>query len=143
MSQVLSQAGGFSHFGPVKLNTRSRFIFDHSTHLESGFSKAVGEAWDILPDTVRQLMLFAWAAVQNVRIERNDSEVAHPNMTGSTVEDILNSDLHNTFDNLHAAACDIAVYLFISWSDCRVCAIYHIFIFWLYSDMFPLYIRLR
>jgi hypothetical protein len=88
------------------LNTRSRFIFDHSTHLESGFSKAVGEAWDVLPDTVRQLMLFAWAAMQSVRIERN--EIAHPSMAGSTAKDILNSDFHNTFESLHAAACDIA-----------------------------------
>jgi len=98
------------HFGPVKLNTRSRFIFDNSTHSESGFSQAVGEAWDILPDIVRQLMLFAWAAVQSVRIERND--VAHPDMANSTAKDILNRDFHNTFHNLHVAACDIADYLF-------------------------------
>jgi hypothetical protein len=98
------------HFGPVKLKTRARFIFDHETHQESELSKAVHEAWDILPDTVRQLMLFSWAGVHSVRSIRND--VAHPDLRNSTAKEILDHDFHNTFQNLHAAACYIADYLF-------------------------------
>ena len=98
------------HFGPVTLNTHGRFIFNHSTLRESELSRAVHEAWDILPDTIRQLMLFSWAGVQSVRSLRNN--VAHPDLGNSTAKDILDRDFQNTFENLHAAACYIAEYLF-------------------------------
>jgi len=98
------------HFGPVKLNTHGRFIFNHSTGRESELSKAVHEAWDFLPDTIRQLMLFSWAGLQSVRSLRNN--VAHPDLGNSTAKHILNYDFQNTFENLHAAACHIAEYLF-------------------------------
>lgn len=98
------------HFGPVTLNTHGRFIFDHSTRRESELSKAVHEAWDILPDTIRQLMLFSWAGVQSVRSLRDN--VTHPDLGNSTAKDILDRDFQNTFENLHAAACYIAEYLF-------------------------------
>lgn len=98
------------HFGPVTLNTRGRFIFKHGTRQESDLSKAIGEAWNILPDTIRQLMLFSWAGVQSVRSMRND--VAHPDLGTFTAKDILDHDFNNTFENVHAAACYIADYLF-------------------------------
>ncbi|KAF5375512.1 hypothetical protein D9615_009149 [Tricholomella constricta] len=98
------------HFGPVKLHTRGRFIFNHETGKESELSKAVSEAWDILPDTIRQLMLLTWAGVQSVRSMHND--VAHPDLGNSTAKDILDRDFHNTFESLHAIACNIADYLF-------------------------------
>jgi len=98
------------HFGPVKLNTSGRFIIDPSTCQESELSKAIREAWDILPDIIRQLMLFSWAGVQSVRLRRND--VAHPDLGKFTAKDILDRDFHNTFHKLHSAACRIADYLF-------------------------------
>jgi hypothetical protein len=98
------------HFGPVRLITHGRFIFNHRTGQESELSKAVHEAWDILPDPIRQLMLFSWAGVQSVRSIRNS--VAHPDLGNSTAKDILDRDFHNTFKNLHAMACYIADYLF-------------------------------
>lgn len=99
------------HFGPVTLNTQGRFIFNRSTHRESELSKAVGEAWNFLPDPIRQLMLFSWAGVQSVRTLHND--VAHPvDLRNSTTKDILDCDFHNTFLSLHATACYIADYLF-------------------------------
>jgi hypothetical protein len=98
------------HFGPVKLITRGRFIFDYTTGQESELSKGIHEAWDFLPETVRQLMLFSWAGLESVRDLRNNE--AHPHLGNSTIKDILNHDFHNTFENLHAAACNIAEYLF-------------------------------
>jgi hypothetical protein len=98
------------HFGPVALITRGRFIFKQGTHRESDLSKAIGEAWDFLPDTIRQLMLFSWAGAQSVRSMRND--VAHPDLGISAAKDILDHDFHNTFESLHVAACCIADYLF-------------------------------
>jgi hypothetical protein len=41
---------------------------------------------------------------------RND--VAHPDLGNFTAKEILEHDFHNTFENLHAAACYIADYLF-------------------------------
>ena len=98
------------HFGPVKLKTHARFIFDHGTYQESQLSKAIHEVWEILSDTVRQLMLFSWAGAHSVRSIRN--VVAHPDLGNSTAKEILDCDFHNTFQNLHAAACYIVDYLF-------------------------------
>ena len=101
------------HFGPVTLNTHGRFIFNHLTHRESELSKAVHEAWDILPDTIRQLMLFSWAGAQSVRSLRNNVPVAHPDLGKTTAKQILDCDFKNTtFEDLHAAACYMAEYLF-------------------------------
>ncbi len=98
------------HFGPVNLITHGRFIFDPLTGQESELSQAIHEAWDILPNTVRQLMLFSWAGVQSVRSMHID--VTHPDLGKFTAKDILDRDFHNAFENLHAAACNIADYLF-------------------------------
>jgi hypothetical protein len=98
------------HFGPVKLKTHGRFIFNPRTHEESELSKAVSEAWEILPDIIRQLMLFSWAGIHSVRSIRND--VAHADLENSTATAILDHDFHNTFHNLHAVACYMADYLF-------------------------------
>ena len=100
------------HFGPVTFNTRGRFIFKHGTWQESDLSKAIDEAWNILPDTIRQLMLFSWAGAQSVRSICNN--VAHPDLGTSAAKDILNDDFHNTFENLHATACYMVDYLFDS-----------------------------
>jgi hypothetical protein len=56
-------------------------------------------------------MLFSWAGVQSVRELRNN--VAHAHLGNSTAKDILNCNFQNTFENLHAAACYIAEYLFV------------------------------
>jgi len=55
-------------------------------------------------------MLFSWAGVQSVRSMRNN--MAHPDLGNFTAKDILDHDFHNTFEDLHAAACYIAGYLF-------------------------------
>jgi len=98
------------HFGPVTLRTRACFIFDYWTGEESEFSKAALEAWYFLPDTVRQLMLFAWAGIQSVRVMLHN--VADIDVDKSTAQEILRRDFRNTFKNLHVGACYMADYLF-------------------------------
>ena len=40
------------------------------------------------------------------------NNVAQPDLGNSTAKDILDCDFQNTFENLHAAECYIAEYLF-------------------------------
>ena len=56
-------------------------------------------------------MLFSWAGVQSAR-RTTRNEVTRFDLEKSTVKDILDRDFHNTFEDLHVAACYIAGYLF-------------------------------
>jgi len=97
------------HFGPVAQKSRATFILD-AMNQESQLSKAIGTAWDCIPDTTRQLMLFCWAGFHNIWLSRN--AIAHPDLTPSSVKDILNEDFHGNFATMYATACGIVDYLF-------------------------------
>jgi len=97
------------HFGPVKENSAARFIFD-STQQESNLSKAITRAWEAIPETSRQLMLFCWSGLHSIRFLRN--EIAHPDTENSLAKAILRQDFKGDFVSLHAAAGYMADYLF-------------------------------
>ncbi|KAM6499490.1 hypothetical protein JOM56_004998 [Amanita muscaria] len=97
------------HFGPVNMNSAAHFIFD-STQQESNLSKAITRAWEAIPDTSRQLMLFCWSGLHSVQLLQN--EIAHPNMENSSAKAILRQDFGDNFESLHAAAGYMADYLF-------------------------------
>ena len=72
--------------------------------------RTIGQAWKTISDPARQLILFCWCGLNSVRHQRNC--IAHPNLNKSSAKLILRQDFRGTFDNLHAAAHDMADYLF-------------------------------
>jgi len=98
------------HFGPVRNNSAAQFILDPITQYETPLSRAITSAWEAIPDISRQLMLFCWAGLQSVQLHQN--EIAHPNIGNASAEEILTQDFRNDFHNLHAAASNMANYLF-------------------------------
>jgi hypothetical protein len=96
------------HFGPVKMNSAARFIFD-STQQESYLSRAITRAWEAIPEISRQLMIFCWSGRHSVRLLRN--EIAYPIMENSSAKAILRQDFRNDFQSLHAVSGYMADYL--------------------------------
>jgi hypothetical protein len=100
------------HFGRTSKNfvrSGSAFAFDSSGQ-ETNLSRIIFQAWEAISDPARQLMLFCWCGLNCIRPQRN--RVAHPNVDILTAKYILDEDFHNTFENLHAAACAMSEYLF-------------------------------
>lgn len=82
------------HFGPVKKNLPARFIFG-STQQESDLSKAITRAWEAIPETSRQSMLFCWSGLPSVRLVRMGDD-----MENSSAKAILRQDSRDNFESL-------------------------------------------
>jgi hypothetical protein len=97
------------YFGPVKIRTHFRFIFD-SEGRESRLSQVVTRAWETVSESGRQLMLFCWSGLNTIRHPQNCS--THPDVNKSSARAILRQDFHGAFEYLYADACDLAGFLF-------------------------------
>ena len=58
------------YFGPAEIRTHFRFIFD-SKGREFRLSQVVTRAWETVSELGRQLMLFCWSGLNNIRHPQN------------------------------------------------------------------------
>lgn len=90
-----------THFGPVGgFNYSTRLMLVHGQ--ESPLSKAITTAYEMIPESTRELMLFCWAGRQSISAFGN--YLAYPSIDRSLATDILDQDFGESFEDLRLEA---------------------------------------